>query len=68
MFWGNIFVHIQGKYQKDRMKTEGAYSIWKQVGGRRDTDRRTDSFVSSGAKSMFWAIGLFSLIGRSTLF
>ena len=27
---GNILVHIQTKYRKDRMKTEGAYSIWKK--------------------------------------
>ena len=26
-FWGNIVVHIQAKYRKDRVKTEGAYSI-----------------------------------------
>ena len=33
-FLGNITVHIKGKYQKDRMKTEGAYSIWtRQIWG-----------------------------------
>ena len=26
-FWGNIVVNIHAKYRKDRMKTEGAYSI-----------------------------------------
>ena len=27
----NIVVHIHDKYRKGRMKTEGAYSIWKKV-------------------------------------
>ena len=27
----NIVVHIQTRYQKDWIKTEGAYSIWKEV-------------------------------------
>ena len=36
-FLGNIVVHIQVKYQKDQMKTEGAYSIWKKkVDGQTD--------------------------------
>ena len=39
-FLGNILVDIQTKYRKDRMKTEGAYSIWKKVDGR--TERQTD--------------------------
>ena len=27
---GNIILHIQAKYLKDRMKTQVAYSIWKK--------------------------------------
>ena len=63
IFFGNIVV-LQAKYQKDRMKTEGAYSIWKKVDGwtERRTDGRTDGrrtarhrinstdYVSSGAE------------------
>ena len=30
-FLGNIVVQIQAKYQKDRIKSEGAYSIWKKL-------------------------------------
>ena len=26
-FWGDIVVHIQAKYQKERMKSEGVYLI-----------------------------------------
>ena len=40
-----IVVHIQAKYWKDKMKTEGAYSIWKKADGWRtdgQTDRRTN--------------------------
>ena len=35
-FLGNIDVHIQAKYHKDQMKTEGAYLIWKKADGRTD--------------------------------
>ena len=45
MFLHNIVVHIHAKYRKDRMETEGAFSIWKTVdddgrtgGGRRTMD------------------------------
>ena len=46
-FGGNIVVHIQAKYRKDWMKTQGAYSTWKkgwQTEGR--TDRQTDGSAS----------------------
>ena len=36
-FLGNVVMHIQAKYRKDQMKTEGAYSIWKKSWR---TDRR----------------------------
>ena len=29
-FLGNSVVHIHAKYRNDRMKTVGAYSIWKK--------------------------------------
>ena len=63
-FLGNIFVDIQAEYRKDRMATEGAYSIWKMLTDGW-TDRRTDGgrtarhrissadYVSSGAKTDF---------------
>ena len=35
-FVGNIALHIYAKYRNDRVKTEGAYSIWK--GWRRTSD------------------------------
>ena len=64
LFWGNIIVHIEGKYQKDQIKTEAAYSIWKKV-DRQMMDGRTDGlqtaqpqissadYVSSRAKNFF---------------
>ena len=39
-FWGNIVAHIHANYQKDWMKTVGAYSIWKRMTGGQ-TDGRT---------------------------
>ena len=43
IFLGNIVVHIHAKYRNDRMKTEGAYSIWKTVDGRRTVFYRINS-------------------------
>ena len=40
---GNIIVHIHAIYRKDRMKTEGAYSIWKKVDRRSDRRTKDDS-------------------------
>ena len=48
--WGNIVLHIQAKYRKDRMKTGGAYSILKK-GWKTDTNRRTDG---SASKKLCW--------------
>ena len=45
-FLGNIVVHIQTKYRKDQMKTEGAYSIWKKVDGQ--MDGQTDGQMDDG--------------------
>ena len=42
-FLGDIVVLIQAKYRKDRMKPEGAYSIWK-IGCQ--TDGQTDGSAS----------------------
>ena len=55
---GNIVVQIRTKYQKDRIKSKGAYSIWKKVDAddaddwRRMARHRISSadYVSSGAK------------------
>ena len=45
-FLGNIVVHIQAKYRKDRMKVEEAYWILKKGWrtDRRTTDTRRQSF------------------------
>ena len=36
---GNI-VHIQAQYRRDRMKTEGAYTVWKSWRADGQTDDR----------------------------
>ena len=36
-FVGNIVVHMHTKYRKDRMKTEGAYPLWKRFDRRQTT-------------------------------
>ena len=41
IFLAIFFAHIHVKYRKDRMKTEGAYSIWKKIDSGQ-TDRQTD--------------------------
>ena len=57
IFWGNIVVHMHAKYRNDRMKTEGAYWIWKKVDGGQTAHHRIDSadYVRSGAKKTFKA-------------
>ena len=42
-FLGKIVGHNQAKHRKDRMKTEGAYFIWK--------DWRTDRWMTDGSAS-----------------
>ena len=39
---GNIVVYIHANYRKDRMKTEGAFSIWKKKVDRQTAKRTTD--------------------------
>ena len=64
--FGQYCVHIQAKYRKDLMKTEGAYSIWKmldgRMGGRMDgrTDRRTDRMVRMAAWSKVLRLGHYT--------
>ena len=50
----SLVVHIQTKYQKDRMKTEGAYSIWKKKYWLQTARHRIGSAdsVRSGAKKI----------------
>ena len=52
----NIVLHLRAKYQKGRVKTEGAYSTWKKNKGRMTDGRMAQhritfaDYVSSGAK------------------
>ena len=41
---GNIVVYIHAKYRKDRIKTVGAFSIWKKK-----VDRQTDKRTTDGS-------------------
>ena len=45
---GNIVVYIHAKYRNDRMKTEGAFSIWKKV------DRQADKRTTDGSALDNW--------------
>ena len=45
----NIGVHTQDKYQKDRIKTEGAYSIWNNVDGRTTGGRTMNGSASDNS-------------------
>ena len=53
---GNIVVLIQANYQKDRMKSEGAYSVWKKLttDGRQTARYRISSadHISSRANNL----------------
>ena len=49
-FFGDIDIHIEAKYRKDQMKTEGAYSIWKK--GWHQTDRWTTDALA--LEKLYW--------------
>ena len=57
-FLANIVVHIQAKYQKNRLKIQGAYSIWKKVDREMNEWRTAQNqisfadYVSSRAEQM----------------
>ena len=60
----NIVVHMQSKYQKDWIKTEGSHSIWKQSwqDGQTTGGSALDKlcYVSSGAKNIICKTHHFS--------
>ena len=48
---GNIVVLMQAKYRIDRMKTDGAYPLWKKVDDADDDRRRRRRRTTDGSAS-----------------